>query len=91
MVREKTSTIKIFSSGNVVVNSDDKSLADSVFAETSRQLLKAHRCTGCGICIKACPVNAVSIDNGHVIINKNCIHCGKCTDSCVVLRYENKL
>jgi phosphoadenosine phosphosulfate reductase len=90
MVRVKTSTIKIFSSGNVVVNSDDKSSADSVFAESSRQLLKAHRCTGCGICIKACPVNAISIEDGHVLINENCIHCGKCTDSCVVLRYENK-
>jgi phosphoadenosine phosphosulfate reductase len=91
MVRDKTSTIKIFSSGNLVVNSDDKSLADSEFAETSRQLLKAHRCTGCGICIKACPVNAISIKDGHVCIDEKCIHCGKCTDSCVVLRYEDRL
>ncbi|WMW24298.1 phosphoadenosine phosphosulfate reductase family protein [Methanolobus sediminis] len=91
MVRGKTSTIKIFSSGNVVVNSDDKSSADSIFAETSRQLLKAHRCTGCGICIKACPMNAISIENRHVCINESCTHCGKCTDSCVVLRYKNKL
>ncbi|WP_321430025.1 phosphoadenosine phosphosulfate reductase family protein [uncultured Methanolobus sp.] len=91
LVCEGSSTIKIFSSGNLVVNSDTKDSADSVFAETSRQLLKAHRCTGCGICIKACPVNAITIDGGHVRIGESCIRCGKCTGSCVVLRYENKL
>nr|WP_321496387.1 phosphoadenosine phosphosulfate reductase family protein [uncultured Methanolobus sp.] len=91
MIREKSSSIKIFSSGNLVVNSDDRSSADFIFAEASRQLLKAHRCTGCGICIKACPVNSISIEDGHVCINESCIHCGKCTDSCVVLRYEDRL
>lgn len=91
MVRDGSSTIKIFSSGNLVVNSDDQETADSVFEKASRQLLKVHRCTGCGICIKSCPVNAISIENSHIHVNEKCIHCGKCDDSCVVLRYEDRL
>jgi phosphoadenosine phosphosulfate reductase len=91
MVKNKFANVKIFSSGSLVVNSEDKDTAESVFREVSRQLLKAHRCTCCRICVKTCPVNAISIDDGHVCVSEKCIRCGKCTDSCVVLRYENKL
>ena len=91
MVRTDSSTAKIFSSGSLVVNSENKATADSHFREISRQLLKAHRCTGCGICLKVCPVNAITIKDGYVQINDSCIRCGKCTDSCVVLKYADKL
>ncbi len=91
MVRTDTSSVKIFSSGSLVVNSETRDMADSVFAEVSLQLLKAHKCTGCGICVKACPVNAIIIEDGHVKVNDSCIRCGKCTDSCVILKYADKL
>lgn len=42
-----------------------------------------ERCTGCGICIKRCPQEALSFVNGKVVrdINK-CELCGICTDFC---------
>ncbi|MEZ5334850.1 MAG: phosphoadenosine phosphosulfate reductase family protein [Methanolobus sp.] len=91
MVKGKSASIKIFSSGSLVVNSEDQNTAESVFREVSRQLLKAHRCTGCGICVKVCPVKAITLEGRHIRISEACIRCGKCTDSCVVLRYEDKL
>jgi phosphoadenosine phosphosulfate reductase len=90
IVRTDSSSIKIFSTGSIVVNSENRETADSVFGEVSRQLLKAHKCTGCGICLKVCPVNAIVLEDGHVRINESCIRCGKCTDSCVVLKYAKK-
>lgn len=91
MVKSESSTVKLFSSGSLVVNSESKDAADKLFKDVSRQLLKAHRCTGCGICIKACPVNAIAVIDGHVHINDTCIHCGKCNDACVILKYKDKL
>ncbi|WP_340819077.1 phosphoadenosine phosphosulfate reductase family protein [Methanolobus sp. WCC4] len=91
MVRSDTSTVKIFSSGSLVVNSEGKESADQLFNDVSRQLLKAHRCTGCGICIKACPVNAIDVRDGYVHVSDSCIGCGKCDDACVVLKYKDKL
>ncbi|SFM89477.1 phosphoadenosine phosphosulfate reductase domain-containing protein [Methanolobus profundi] len=91
MIKAEPSTVKIFSSGSLVVNSESKDAADKLFREVSRQLLKAHRCTGCGICIKACPVNAIELKDGCINVNDRCIRCGKCNDACVVLRYEGKL
>ena len=43
------------------------------------------KCIGCGICVKICPVDAISMKNGKAIIDQEkCIHCGKCRPDCPV-------
>jgi len=41
-------------------------------------------CTGCGVCIAECPVDAIAEDsNGVAAINDaECIRCGRCHDVC---------
>ncbi|MFZ4412323.1 MAG: NADH-ubiquinone oxidoreductase-F iron-sulfur binding region domain-containing protein [Bacteroidales bacterium] len=45
-----------------------------------------NKCTGCHICFKACPVNAISGNpkDIHVIDQSLCIKCGMCLDKCPV-------
>ena len=49
--------------------------------------------TCCGACVNACPVNAISLENGKPEIDyKKCIFCGKCVEVCAekVLQHTNK-
>ena len=41
------------------------------------------KCIGCGICVKQCSVNAISMKEGKAEIDmEKCIRCGKCHDVC---------
>jgi len=43
-----------------------------------------EKCTGCGMCIKVCPTQAVSGEKkkAHAIDNDKCTRCGACIESC---------
>lgn len=45
-----------------------------------------EKCVGCGACIGACPVGAISLnDEGKAVINpETCISCGTCAAICPV-------
>jgi electron transfer flavoprotein alpha subunit len=41
------------------------------------------KCTGCGICVKACPFSAVSMEEGKAVIDlSKCTLCGACAEAC---------
>lgn len=51
----------------------------------SRELILYYeRCTACGSCIKHCPSDANSIQDGRLVVDRDkCTSCGVCTDYCV--------
>jgi len=40
------------------------------------------KCTGCGSCAEACPVEALKVDDKAVVDSDTCIDCGTCIDEC---------
>lgn len=51
-------------------------------AATARKAC-ANSCIACGACVRKCPVGALSIENGHAVINEMlCISCGMCAVTC---------
>ncbi len=40
-------------------------------------------CIGCGICVKNCPNQAISVVDNHAVIDyEKCIGCGICAEKC---------
>lgn len=51
----------------------------------SKRLFIAPFCKGCGTCVKACPNNALSLENGKAVVDhKLCILCGYCNPACPI-------
>lgn len=41
------------------------------------------KCMGCGVCLEACSVEAISMVNGNAVIDVNtCLSCGACVEVC---------
>lgn len=49
-----------------------------------RFLILSEKCVKCGMCFKACPVNAISgnRESGYLIDQTKCIRCGQCFEVC---------
>ncbi len=41
-------------------------------------------CTGCGICVDVCPVDALELNDVVVVDEGDCIECGACVPECPV-------
>ena len=56
-------------------------LEDEEQSSTSGYQVNASRCISCRLCVKSCPVGAISTQKGKAVINVNkCIQCGICAN-----------
>lgn len=45
-------------------------------------------CISCGICVKLCPQQVITLGSPSVISQNNCLHCGLCFENCPVNAIE---
>lgn len=58
---------------------------DSTTVEQESYVVDAEVCIGCSICVRKCPVGAISMKNSKAVIDTGkCINCGICASACPV-------
>ncbi len=51
---------------------------------------KPDECIACGVCVKACRTEAITLADGKITVDENrCNFCGRCTKSCPTDAWEN--
>ena len=77
------STIKYFKD-EYIAHIRDKKCPAGVCRELIEYTIDSEKCTGCGVCARACSTKAISGEKRepHVINQGMCIKCGACFDSC---------
>jgi phosphoadenosine phosphosulfate reductase len=91
LIKSRSCTVKFFASGNLKVTAADRKVADRMYRNACLQLLRIARCSGCGVCLNACTRGSIELKNGKIKIHDSCTGCGKCNESCVVVRYANRI
>jgi len=77
------STLKYFKD-EYMAHIRDKKCPAGVCRELIQYSIDPEKCTGCGVCARACSLSAISGEKKepHVINQDMCIKCGVCYDSC---------
>jgi NAD-dependent dihydropyrimidine dehydrogenase PreA subunit len=44
--------------------------------------INIDKCSGCGVCIEVCPVDAIKIQNQKAVVGDECVECGVCVNEC---------
>ncbi len=77
------STIKYFR-GEYEAHILEKKCPAKVCKELISFFIDPEKCKACGMCVKVCPVDAISGGKGlvHIIDQKKCVKCGSCFTVC---------
>lgn len=61
-----------------------KPIVHSFYKNTDhrKRFYATDACTGCGLCEKKCPCQAIAMENGKPVWKENCSFCLKCIHSC---------
>lgn len=63
-----------------------------VLPKLSRSITTTEECTKCGICLRNCPKNNITFENGHAVFHSKCMLCLRCIYVCPenAIRYKEE-
>ena len=47
-------------------------------------IVDEQKCTSCMLCVKVCPVEAITVESKAKVNADTCVDCGTCVEECLV-------
>jgi phosphoadenosine phosphosulfate reductase len=83
-------SLQVYATGTLVARAKDRDAAWAMMNLAEKAVRRGTLCIGCGVCVGACPANAINKEGDKVVISENCVACGKCIDICPVIKFQRK-
>lgn len=72
----------VFGDGRFFIQTTDPESALKSARLLRSLVLRANFCTGCGICVSACPNGSIELVNGKMRVKESCRQCLACLEKC---------
>jgi phosphoadenosine phosphosulfate reductase len=91
LVRKGAMSAKLFESGQIVITGPRPQDVNAFLQDIVGLVMRSSMCTRCGICVRSCPKNALTVGEAPVLDTARCSRCMKCGKACVLVHYADRM
>jgi phosphoadenosine phosphosulfate reductase len=81
-------SLQVYATGTVVVRAQDVEKASELMSLAENSIRRGMLCVGCGVCVGACPINAITKESHRVTVSESCTACGECIGKCPLVKFK---
>ncbi|WP_174591046.1 phosphoadenosine phosphosulfate reductase domain-containing protein [Methanocella conradii] len=83
-------SVQAYATGTVVARAQDKEKASELMSLAEKSIRRGMLCVGCGVCVGACPINAITKEGHRVTVSEACTSCGECIEKCPLIKFKRE-